>query len=85
MNKNNINIGDYLICKRDYLFHKIFIHDGKKYKVTNIETTIEYDYLYIIDDNNNPIEIQNPSEDFDYYFYNENEIRKIKLNYLKML
>ena len=80
MKNQNINVGDKLLCKK-YLNIGSSSHFnyGEYYIVSNI--IIEYDYLYIIDNNNYGYLFIN--SDYLYsHFYTKKEERKIKLNKL---
>jgi hypothetical protein len=83
MKKQNLNIGDELLCKKS-LFDETIIdfESNKYYKIYNIKIFFENIYVYyMIDINNDIFEFHTEDNLYDY-FYTKNEERKIKLNNL---
>jgi len=91
MDKQNLNIGDKLLCKNDLKSlvsnntSLLFFKKGKYYVVDEIrlinDIFVDYNeyFYYIIDDNNERYSFW--MERYLYtYFYTKNEIRSMKLN-----
>jgi len=90
MRNQNLNVGEKLSCKKDYINNKISIRKDEEYEISDIaindSSLIDGDenviyYYYILDDNNSKIEIRN-DEDIETYFYTKKDIRKMKLKKL---
>ena len=86
MKKQNINIGDKLLCKKDFSDLSYRFLKGRYYLVWNIINDIVYDnedYIYQIEAE------QEISYDFYFekilydHFYSNSELRKIKLEKLE--
>jgi len=88
MKDQNLNVGDKLLCKNDYVINKISIHKGREYEITEILLNAwvvndgDERFYYIIDDDDCKVEIQR-IEELNSFFYTKNEIRKIKLKKLE--
>ena len=87
MRNQNLNVGEKLSCKKDYINNKISIRKDEEYEISDIaindSSLIDGDenviyYYYILDDNNSKIEIRN-DEDMNRYFYTNQEVRNMKL------
>jgi len=82
MKDHNFKVGDKLLCKKDYIHHKISIHKGNEYIISDsLFETEYYTFIYIIDDNNVKVEVQYEKDIYEF-FYTEKEVRNIKLKKL---
>ena len=97
MKKQNLNIGDELLCKKDYKSYSRFIkgryyivgnfsiYHHEEYYYVNYSFFDEYGYddyiYYIIDESNNFFSVVG-EKDLYAYFYTKKEERNIKLTKL---
>ena len=80
MKKQNLNIGDKLLCKIDVNKSYLTLTKGVEYIILSADIDVLYYKYNIIDDTNKDFYY---IEEFDDYFYTKNEVRKIKLEKLK--
>jgi len=89
MKKQDINIGDKLLCKNDYNSNNITtFYENVEYEISNIilsdniiSKEKDYRCIYIKNDIDNDVFFVGQS-DLDILFYTKNEVRKIKLKKL---
>jgi len=85
MFKQNLKIGDKLLCKIDYWTTKIYFFEGREYNICDIEIDYadENDYAYFIMDENKNRVLFMILDDLDSFFYTKKEVRNIKIKKLK--
>lgn len=85
MKKQNINVGDRLLCKKDFSDDSNRFRKGRYYLVWDITNDISYDdddYIYQIEDEQDMLYGFYYSELLCSHFYMKNELRNIKLKKL---
>ena len=81
MDKQNINIGDKLLCKNSYYNYTEVFYKDREYEIVN--TNNYYSNFYSLKEKNNKKLLYLRKVDFYDVFYTKQEERKIKLNKLK--
>jgi len=81
MKKQNINIGDMLLCKKTYCHCTEELTKGHRYKVIEIINDSE-DYYYLISNNECKFVVSGTEIVLYDNFYTKNEVIKMKLKKL---
>lgn len=88
MKKQDIKVGDKLICKKDFNILNISLTERIEYTIISIriihDYVGEYEYYYTISDNNHKDMTIADEEDLYTYFYSDKEVRKMKLKRLEL-